>query len=237
MKGKALFLILLAACSLQPAWAQSGEALFEKVRAKVLQVKDYEADVAMKVDVAFMKVPLLKGKLFFRAPDKMKLERKGGISILPKKTISLSLSNLIPTGQVTVIDMGMTSLKNKMLRLLKVVPDDDTKGIVLTKLWLDEKDLLIFHTETTTFNEGSVIMDLEYKNHISLGLPDKVKIFMDLKEYKLPKGVTMDYGDVPDPSVPAKGTKKQKGSIEIRYLNYRINQGIPEEFFKTAGKS
>jgi len=179
---------------------------------------------------------MLKGKLYYKAPDKMKLERNGGISILPRKNINMTLSNLIPTGKVTVIDMGNTTLKDKKLRLLKVVPDEDNNGIVLTKMWLDEKELLVTHTETTTFNDGTVIMDLDYKNYNKYGLPDKVKIFMDLKEYKLPKGVTMDYNDVLEKTDKDKTAKKQKGTIEIKYLNYTINKGIPDAIFAAAKK-
>jgi outer membrane lipoprotein-sorting protein len=219
------------------AQAQTADELFATVRTKVLQVKDYVADVNMKIDVAFMQVPMLKGKLYYKAPDKMKLERNGGISILPRKNINMTLSNLIPTGKVTVIDMGITTLKDKKLRLLKVVPDEDNNGIVLTKMWLDEKELLVTHTETTTFNDGTVIMDLDYKNYNKYGLPDKVKIFMDLKEYKLPKGVTMDYNDVLEKTDKDKTAKKQKGTIEIRYLNYTINKGIPDAIFAAAKKT
>jgi outer membrane lipoprotein-sorting protein len=232
-KISALLLLLTLAYT---APAQTADELFATIRTKVLQVKDYVADVNMKIDVSFMQVPLLKGKLYFKAPDKMKLERNGGISILPRKNINMTLSNLIPTGKVTVIDMGVTTLKDKKLRLLKVVPDDDNNAIVLTKMWIDEANLLVTHTETTTFNDGTVIMDLDYKNYIAYSLPDKVKIFMDLKEYKLPKGVTMDYNDVLEKPNPAAAIKKQKGTIEIRYLNYVINKGLNDALFTAAKK-
>lgn len=232
-KISALLLLLTLAYT---APAQTADELFATIRTKVLQVKDYVADVNMKIDVSFMQVPLLKGKLYFKAPDKMKLERNGGISILPRKNINMTLSNLIPTGKVTVIDMGVTTLKDKKLRLLKVVPDDDNNAIVLTKMWIDEANLLVTHTETTTFNDGTVIMDLDYKNYIAYSLPDKVKIFMDLKEYKLPKGVTMDYNDVLEKPNPAVAIKKQKGTIEIRYLNYVINKGLNDAMFTAAKK-
>ena len=211
--------------------AQNADDLFNALRQKILQVKDYVADVNMKIDVAYMKVPLLKGKLYFKAPDKMKLERNGGISILPRKNVNLTLSNLIPTGKVTVIDMGETVYKDKKVRLMKVVPDDEKSTIVLTKIWIDEAQLLVIHAETTTYNDGSVIMDLDYKRFTSYSLPDKVKIFMDLKDYKLPQGVTMDYNDgSPNPEATKK-RKKQKGTIEIRYLDYIINKGLPDTIF------
>jgi len=166
----------------------------------------------------------------------MKLERNGGISILPRKNVNLTLSNLIPVGKVAVLDMGVTEYEGKKLRLLKVVPDDDKSPIVLTRIWIDETRLLVIHAETTTYNDGSVIMDLEYNHFVHYALPDKVKIFMDLKDYKLPQGVTMDYNNgTPNPETIKKG-KKQKGTIEIRYLNYIINKGLPDTIFFTSDR-
>ncbi len=233
MKTLKIFL-LLTAIFICPnfALAKNADELFNELRQKILQVKDYVAEVNLKIDVAYMKVPLLKGKLYFKAPDLMKLERNGGISILPKKNINLTLSNLIPTGKVTVIDMGTTLYKAKSLRLIKVVPDDEKSSIVLTKIWIDEQNLLVIHAETTTYEEGSLIMDLEYNHFVNYSLPDKVKIFMDLKDYKLPQGLTMDYNDGNKKQENIKKTLKQKGTIEINYKNYVINKGISTNFFK-----
>ena len=207
--------------------------LFYTLRTKVLTVKDYTADIRLKIDVTYMRIPQLKGKLFFKSPDKMRLERNGGLSILPKKNINMTLSNLIPTGQVTVIDMGKVVRNGKTLRLLKVVPEDELSNIVLTKVWIDEANTLALRTETTTHNDGTVIMDLEFGKYIPYALPDKVTIFMDLKDYKLPKGVTMDYNDVPDAAAAAKAQKgkNQKGTIQISYLKYDINTGLSDAVF------
>jgi outer membrane lipoprotein-sorting protein len=211
--------------------ATDANQLYNSMRTKVLLVKDYEADVKMKIDVAYMQVPLLKGKLYFKSPDKMRLERNGGISIMPKKNVNLTLSNLIPTGKVTVIDAGMAAFNGKNLRILKVIPEDDLNNIVLTKVWIDEANLLIIHTETTTHNDGTIIMSLEYGSYSNYALPDKVTIFMDLKDYKLPKSITMDYNETPQ--TPARQAKKKwkKGTIEINYLKYQINKGLSDELF------
>lgn len=214
------------------AFAAEAEQVFYGLRNKIQLVKDYRADVKMKIDVSFMRIPQLLGVLYFKSPDKMRLERNGGLSMLPKKNINLTISNLIPTGKVTVIDIGPTVLQGKKVRLLKVIPEDDLGNIVLTKLWVDETNLVAVRAETTTRNDGTVIMDLEFNKYMAYGLPDKVTIYMDLKDYKLPKGVTMDYNEVETPKQPA-GKEKvpQKGTIEINYLKYAINTGLTDASF------
>ncbi len=224
--------LVLSFCLFQArAFASDPEQLYYKLRDKVLLVKDYTADVKMKVDISYMRIPALRGKLYFKAPDKLRMERQGGISILPKKNVNLTLRNLIPGGKVTVIDAGMGTITGKAVRIIKVIPEDEQSGIVLTKIWVDETALLAMRTETTTQNEGTVIMDLEYGKYLNYALPDKVKITMDVKEYKLPKGVTMDYAEVAPAPKDAK-VKERKGVIEISYLGYTINKGIDDAIFK-----
>jgi hypothetical protein len=74
-------------------------------------------------------------------------------------------------------------------------------------------------------------MDLEYSKYAEYGLPDKVTIYMDLKDYKLPKGVTMDYDDLA-PAKAAKEPVNKKGNIQISYLSYVINKGLSDGVFK-----
>lgn len=64
--------------------AQDVTTLINKVKAKLDAVNDYEADGKMKTDVAFIKAPLGKVKVYFKKPNKFRLKKDGGISLLPK---------------------------------------------------------------------------------------------------------------------------------------------------------
>ncbi|MBS1584207.1 MAG: hypothetical protein JSS82_01470 [Bacteroidetes bacterium] len=226
-----LCLLLLSFPNLSPA--QEAENLYYKVRNKLLSVSDYIADVRIKLDVTFMKVPPLKGKLYFKSPDKMKLERNGGISILPKNSYNLTLSNLLPPGKVTVIDGGYGTFMQRKVHIIKVIPSSDTGDIVLTKISIDEANLLVLHTETTTRDNGTINMDLQFGRYINYALPDRVTFFINLKDYKLPKGVTMDYTAADDDMMKkAKGAKVKKGKVQIDYLDYKMNTGLSDDFFK-----
>jgi outer membrane lipoprotein-sorting protein len=221
------------------AIAQSTGAteLFYKLRGRLNTVHDYTAEVKMNIDIAFLKIPTLKGTLYFKNPDKMKLERNGGIAILPQKSISLTLNNLVPAGDATVIDAGTEMLKGKKVRVLKVVPDSDKTDIVLTKIWVDEERLLALRTETTTRENGTVNMELQFGKYAHLALPDRVIFYVDVKEFKVPKGVTMDY-DAGEDEVVKKPSdaKPKKGTIQITYLSYKINTGLSDRIFTEEKK-
>lgn len=230
---KYIAIILLLLMATGTARAADAAGLFDALRQKVMTVKDYTADVKMKINVTYMRIPQLGGTLFYKYPDKMRLERHGGLSILPRKNVNLTLSNLIPSGAVMVLDAGTGTIAGRTVRLIKVVPEDEKSEIVLTKIWVDEANLLALRTETTTRNDGTVSMELEYGRYTKYALPDKATIFMDLKDYKLPKGVTMDYNEATDLK-PKKDGKNQKGTIQITYLKYDVNKGLSDAVF--AGK-
>jgi outer membrane lipoprotein-sorting protein len=233
MRRLGIALLMSVVCSVR-ALAGDPQQLYYALRDKVLAVKDYTADVKMKIDIDYMKIPQLDGKLYFKSPDKMKMVRKDGISILPKKNINLALGSLIPPGNVTVIDVGTAVMNGKTLRVLKVIPEADNTGIILTKVWIDEANVMAWRTETTTRDEGTVVMELTYGKYAKYSLPDKISIIMDVKEYKLPAGVTMDYREVPQDKPKPKDdekAQKKKGSINIAYSNYVVNKGLDDAIF------
>lgn len=231
--GMLMLACMVVSSSSVSAQSDTAAVLFEKLRSRLDNVDDYVADVRVKIDVSFMKVPPLKGKLYFKAPDKMKLERGSGISILPKKNVNLTLNSMLPFGATTVIDAGMDVVDGTDVRVIKVIPHQDAGQIVLTKIWVDEKRNLALRTESTTRDNGTVKMDLSFGEHVDKGLPDKVVVHVDVKEYKLPKGVTMDYDSSPLAEIPEDAKEKErKGKIEIDYLNYEINKGLSDDVFE-----
>ena len=222
-----------------PARAQqSAEDLFYKLRARVTSIRDYTAQVRMNVNVSFMKVPQLAGTLYFKSPDKLKLERAGGLSVLPKGGVTLSMNSLLPEGGVSVIDAGTDVIEGKTVRVIKAVPDGDGSDIVLTKMWVDESQLLVRRAETTTRDNGTVKMDLVFGRYANLALPDRAVLTVDVKEYRMPKGVTMDYGTsqaVDKDNRENKG-KRRKGTIRVEYLSYKVNTGLSDAIFAEPKK-
>ena len=62
------------------------------------------------------------------------------------------------------------------------------------------------------------------------GLASKIIFSFNTKDYKLPNGITLEFGD-DEPVSKQKLLKNKKGSIEISYTHYSINKGIPPHIF------
>ena len=205
--------------------AQDIQGLLARVRARIAQVNDYSAEARMKIDVSFMKVPESAVKVYFKKPDQFRIIKEGGISILPKGGVTISLAALLSGNDFAAIDAG----RENGLQVVKLVPLKETGDIALTTLYIDDKALLVKRAVTTTRNNGTYELSLEYGNYASLALPDRAVFTFNTSGYKLPKGLALEYdaGDANAPAAPS-----GKGQVILVYQRYTVNKGVAEAVFK-----
>lgn len=226
---KCIFILLSSIICQLSSPAQDVNALIKKIKAKLDKVNDYVAEGKMKTDVAFIKAPAGRVKVYFKKPNRFKLKRDGGISILPKNGVSFNMSSVLSSDNYTAIASGESSLGNEKVKLVKLLPSDENSDVVLTTLYIDEANLLIRKANTTTRENGTFEMEMNYGKYAQYGLPDKVIFAFNTKDYKLPKGVTLEF-DSDD--APKQNVKNKKGKVEIVYFSYVINKGVSDEEFK-----
>lgn len=210
--------------------AQEINGLVKKAIDKIDQVNDYEATGTMRTDVAFLKVPVTGLKVYFKKPGKIKLKSEKGISFIPKGAVNLNLGALLSSQTFTIIDAGTTQIRNKPVRIAKLLPIDDNSDMVLSTIYIDPLTSLVQKAKTTTKENGSYELEMTYGKYASVGLPDKILFLFDTKDYKLPKGMTMDFDD--GKKATTKKAKSGKGRAEISFSAYKINRGISDSVFK-----
>lgn len=219
-----LSILLLAVTS----YGQSAADLLQKVRARLDQVNDYQALGTMKTNVSFLKEPQAAVTVYFKKPDKLKIKNDKGISLVPKGAVTVSLNNLLK-GSYTVLDGGADTAHGQKVRVIKLLPQDENADLVLSTFWVDEQRLVILRARTTTRDNGTYEVDMTYGKYIIYALPDKVVFIFNVKNYKLPKGITFDYDDgSKKPQAPANA----KGRVELDYSSYIINKGVPNSIFQ-----
>ncbi len=226
---KLLFILLSSLICQLSSKAQNADALIKKVKAKLDKVNDYVAEGRMKTDVAFIKAPAGRVKVYFKKPNRFKLKRAGGISILPKGGVSVNMSSILSDNNYTAISSGENTIGGVKVKVIKLLPSDENGDVVLTTLFIDEANLLILKSNTTTRENGTFEMQMSYGKYAQYGLPDKVIFAFNTKDYKLPKGVTLEF-DTED--APKQTIKNKKGRVEISYSSYVINKGVPDAEFK-----
>jgi outer membrane lipoprotein-sorting protein len=223
-------IIILAACTLQlHGFSQDVNTLVKNVKAKLDKVSDYVAEGKMKTDVAFIKAPVGKVKVYYKKPNKFKLKREGGISILPKGGVSVNMNSLLSSETFDMIDAGESTLAGAKVRMVKLLPRSESSDVVLTTLYIDAGSLLVRKTTTTTRENGTYEMELAYGKYAAYGLPDRVVFSFNTNDYKIPKGVTLEF----ETGEAVKNDKLQnkKGKVEITYTSYLINKGVKDAEF------
>ena len=212
-------------------YSQDATALVNKVKAKLDKVNDYTADGVLKTDVSFIKAPVSKVKVYYKKPNKFKLKKDGGISILPKGGISVNLSDVVSIKDFVALDAGESTVDNVKVKIVKLLPSDENSPVVLSTLYIDETNLLVRKAVVTTKENGTYEIAMTYTKYISYGLPDKVVFTFNTKDYKLPKGITLEMENGKKPT-DADMLKNKKGKVEITYSSYTINKGVDDSVFK-----
>ena len=227
---KKILVVILLLNTVLFAKAQSVEDVVKKVKAKLDKVNDYEAKGKMKTNVVFIKAPIANVKVYYKKPNKLRINNESGISFIPKGSVNINLNNLfVNTTGFDMIDMGKEAKTN--LRIIKLLPKDENAEVVLSTLYIDETQSLIKKSKTTTKENGTYELEMSYGKYADYGLADKVIFTFNTKDYKLPKGITFDYDDGSKKNNAADKLKDKKGKVEIVYSSYIINKGIKNEVF------
>lgn len=203
--------------------------LIKKVKAKLDKVNDYTAQGKMKIDVSFIDAPDSKVIVYYKRPDRFKVKKAGGISILPKGGVSVNMGSLLANENFDVVQSKDAKVNGVDTKVVKLLPRDENSDVVLTTLYIEEKNAVIRKATVTTKENGSYEIELSYGKYIDWGLPDKAIFLFNTKDYKLPKGITFEYekGD----KKKEQTLKNKKGKVEISYSSYVINKGIDDKVF------
>jgi hypothetical protein len=227
MKLKLLSLLLLTCTTLL---AQDASSIIKKVKAKLDKVTDYEAKGVLKTDVKFVNIPEANITVYFTKPDKLKIKQDKGISLMPKGTTNINMGSLLREDQVAFILAGTQNVGGVVCKKIKMLPLDENGDLATATFYIDDANALIKKADITTKESGSFSIEMTHGKYAMYGLPDKAVIEFNVKKYKLPKGVTVDYDN--GKKAPAASEGDKKGKLVITYNSYAINQGKGAAGFK-----
>lgn len=211
--------------------AQDVKELLKNVKAKYDKVNDYTANGKLKTNVLFIKAPVATVKIYYKKPDKLKIKNETGISFIPKGSVNVNLNNVLGLNNYEAIDGGTDKINGTDCKIVKIFPLSDEENITRATLYIDEKQSLVLKSVISTKENGTYELLLTYKNYAEYGLPDKVNLTFNTREYKLPKGITIDYDNGTNKD-NKDAAKNKKGTVEISYSGYVINKGVPDSVFE-----
>lgn len=209
--------------------AQDGTAQLQQLMAKWNLVKDYTVQVNIRSEIPLIKSFPVKATLYFKQKDQFRMVSKG-IAILPKQNFNELPKFLQQKDRYTALITGSELIQNQKTTIITVLPSDDSGDLVLLKVWIDPKTDLLLKSQTTTRSNGTISALYEYGSQRAVGLPDKMIFTVEVKKFKIPKGLATDINRSSSPDA-AKPTPKN-GKITISFADYQINKGIKDEIFR-----
>lgn len=220
-----VLLFLVTVC-----FGQTEEALLQKVKIKLEKVTDYEATGKLKLDVSFINAQESDVTVYFKKPNRFKVKKAGGISILPKGGVSVNTASLLPAGGYQTLPGGKATVDGIATTIVKVIPTDESSDVAISTLYIDEKESVIRKAVVKTNNNSNYEVQMAYGKYTAWGLPDKVVFSFTANDYKLPKGITFEY-DKGGKKAEEKD-KNKKSTVTITYADYKINKGVKEKDFE-----
>ncbi|MDP4173500.1 MAG: hypothetical protein Q8933_06000 [Bacteroidota bacterium] len=228
-----LFIIIISITSL---FAQNNDPnkIINRVREKFKKVQDYEANAHIKVDVNFLKVPDMNAKIYFKQPDKVKMNAEG-FAMLPKQVFNFSPEKMFKSG-FNAIFVKNDKFNSIPVSVIKVIPSDDNSDVALYTLWIDTGNNVITKIESTNKKGGSFQAEFYYDKNPAFPLPNHIKFSFDVPKVNMPRGMRNDPDERVKESQNSKNHSSEQGTVNISYSNYVVNKGIPDSFFKDENK-
>ena len=223
-----IFRILIVLILPVNLFSQDASQSIAELMAKMNRITDYSADAVIKSDIPLIKILAVRATIYFKQKDKFRIVSKG-IAILPKQgfvDISKLLSNM---NEYTSMIAGYDNVSNIKAQIITIFPVNDTSDLILAKLWVDTDRDIILKSQITTRSSGTVTIEYSYKTQNEFGLPDSMVFIVDVKKFKIPKGVATDINR--SSSVDELKKTAKTGRIFINLTNYKINKGISDDVF------
>jgi outer membrane lipoprotein-sorting protein len=225
---KILLLVLLLISSTQ-AQNKDPKKMLEDVKNEYEQIKDYQADIHIKVDIPFIKMPERKAVIYFKQPDKIHIE-SGGFAILPKEGIKFSPLTMLESDYTALYERE-ESVGNIIAAVVKIIPLNSESDLLLSTLWIDPVQNRILKIESSRKPSGNFIIELSYGSETEYNLPELISFTFSADPTLLqPQSHNQTGLDTEEASKDSAKTKP--GKVLIHYSNYKVNMGIPDSIFQ-----
>lgn len=227
MRYSLIAFVLLSVFPKLQAQPVSPKRLIHEVNRKFAAVKDYSAALNMRFDIPSVRMEPVRGKVFYKTPDKFRI-RAEGIIFMPRQNPYFTLQSVRDTNAYTALFAGEETLSGVKTSIINVIPFDTNGELILARLWIDPAKKLIVKSQLTTKSNGTIQVDHVYGAQQAAALPDKMVFTIDVARFKVPKSVAVDLNSKSKgQQLPPRGT----GTIELSFSEYKLNQNLSDAVF------
>ena len=194
----------------------------EALEKKYAGLQDYTVDVTVHFDIETFKAPDLQAKIYYKVPDKLKVESKR-ILFFPKEGGYFNPS-LFKTEDYTVLLLEHLTHDGKKAVKMRLIPKKPKRNIHDIVLTLDVEQNRVREIKVVRSGGGEIKAEILYGSFDRFELPTRIHLLLDFPAV-VPER-SKDFNLLPE------GTKRVTGRIEMTYSNYKVNSGLTDEIFR-----
>jgi len=226
----------------------SVEAIADSLTSRFSRIEDYTVNIKISVKMTGLRMPRKKIKLFYKAPDKVKVKSRG-FAIVPKTGLGGSpekFLNMLESIHVTGNDV--LNDRNHWLLTGSVIPDsmdipfdnDDLPDIKMN-LWVDAESWVISKAETIIDTQNVFQLVSEYKEVDGIFLPLQTTLSLGFKGFKDwsmqdshggPMSDRKDFEEAAKEAGVDPDKKEFAGTVLMEFSKYKVNRGLDDKIFE-----
>jgi len=208
-------------------WIQAQEEVIrtlDAIEKKYSGLKDYMVDVNVHFDMELLKAPDMQAKLYYKAPDKMKVESKK-IFFFPKEGGYFNPS-LFKKKDFEVNLLEHLTYEGRKSVKLKLIPKEANRYHQIFIVTIDIDRNLIREIEISPSDVRKIKTTIEYGTFDHVDLPTHIELQLDMSP--------SDPNEIKDFPPFGQRAKRIIGKVEITYSNYKVNSDLGDEIFKDS---
>lgn len=226
---KFLINLILILINLSFAQDKSADKIIEKIKSNFDLINDYTVDINGKVEFPDAVIPELKAKVYFKKPNKMKIE-SDNFMIIPKQSIRFDPEILYEKDFSSLV-IGETKIDDVNHYIIKLISNNPEVEEVVT-LWVNSKNFTIRKTNVIGSRIGKVEIEFFYKLiDNKYWLPEKLVATFEASKIRFPRMRRTEKEQKEN------SNSSKEGRITLQYSNYSVNKGIDDRIFEEKKKS
>lgn len=196
---------------------ESADTVIAKMKAKTHQVAGFSANVALVLDVDFIRMPEKFARMEYKAPESFDFDSEDFI-VIPKRGLDFSFSQVFESDYSSLLQ-GIESVDGHDCHIVKVIPKGRSRLAIATLL-IDAQTYQTRQAELVSKNHGTYVMAMDYDQE-DLSLPTTLQISFEMEKFNLPLRYLGKNATIDKDKMKAQETKT--GKITLSFTDYQID--------------
>lgn len=196
----------------------SAKQIVAKVAEHFDLIKDYTVDIKAVVDGPTVHIPDTRARLYYKQPNKLKVESEDGFAVVPKQGLMMenTIRDMVSASDLNLV--GEARINGSDCYVIKVTFRKDRQSTPAV-IWVDKKYWLVRQIHDNPDFGDTTKINISYTQVAN--------------KYWLPKTTTVKVSYVGSPNAWVEDSKKstRPTTITVTFSNYRVNTGLKDTIF------